>query len=209
MAATTTSTNEKTMANRLSEDEIAAFEKVFKLSLEYMEKNYDREEPIVRFKTPKELEKEIAIPIGEEGVGFDAILPELENTLKFSVRTGHVRFFNQLWAGTDKAAVLGEWLTALTNTSMYTYEVSPVYTLMEIYLLDKIRKLVGWESGDGVFAPGGANCNLLGLLAARNHTIPHIKKGGRQSWGTVCALHLHTQPLHRETGRQCHGHRHE
>lgn len=27
------------------------------------------------------------------------------------------------------AAVIGEWLTAILNSSMYTYEVSPVFTM--------------------------------------------------------------------------------
>lgn len=82
------------------------------------------------------------------------IMKELEQTIKFQVRTGHIRFYNQLWAGTDKAgaypyrphlvvcstlalhnllmlfaAVIGEWLTAILNSSMYTYEVSPVFTM--------------------------------------------------------------------------------
>lgn len=33
-------------------------------------------------------------------------MKELEQTIKFQVRTGHIRFYNQLWAGTDKAGAL-------------------------------------------------------------------------------------------------------
>lgn len=150
-------------------------------------------------------------------------MKELEQTIKFQVRTGHIRFYNQLWAGTDKAglfitvceamnvhsieylsiliAVIGEWLTAILNSSMYTYEVSPVFTMcvstthtnsfsprisftidclhhprMELYILERLRKLAGWTDGDGAFAPGGAHCNLLAMLAARNHALPRLRK---------------------------------
>lgn len=36
----------------------------------------------------------------------------------------------------------------------YTYEVAPVFVLMEEVVLAKLRELVGWSSGDGIFAPG-------------------------------------------------------
>lgn len=38
--------------------------------------------------------------------------------------------------------------------SRYTYEVAPVLVLMEEQVLAKLRELVGWSSGDGIFAPG-------------------------------------------------------
>jgi glutamate decarboxylase len=57
------------------------------------------------------------------------ILKDLETTLKYSVRTGHVRFFNQLWGGTDYPALIAEWLTSVMNSSVYTYEVSPVFSM--------------------------------------------------------------------------------
>jgi len=61
---------------------------------------------------------------------------------------------------------------------MYTYEVSPVFSIMEVQILDKLRKLIGWEKGDGVFAPGGAHCNLLAVLAARNFAVKDVRKDG-------------------------------
>lgn len=36
----------------------------------------------------------------------------------------------------------------------YTYEIAPVFVLMEEEVLKKLRELVGWSSGDGVFCPG-------------------------------------------------------
>jgi len=183
----------KVAPNLDHEGMLEAFDAVVKMSLTYMSQNLDRDTPLVKFKTPEQLRAEIDLKIGTEGVGFTAILAELQKTLDYSVRTGHVRFFNQLWAGTDKAAVIGEWLTAVMNSSMYTYEVSPVFTLMEMDILKKLRGLVGWQEGDGVFAPGGAHCNLLGMLAARNITIPTMKKSGLPpNQSVVCFTSSHS-----------------
>ncbi len=38
----------------------------------------------------------------------------------------------------------------------FTYEIAPVFTLMEEIVLNKMRQYVGWEpeKGDGIFSPG-------------------------------------------------------
>ena len=38
----------------------------------------------------------------------------------------------------------------------FTYEVAPVFTLMEDVVLERMRCVIGWpcETGDGIFAPG-------------------------------------------------------
>lgn len=36
----------------------------------------------------------------------------------------------------------------------FTYEIAPVFTLMEDIVLTRMRELVGWRDGDGIFAPG-------------------------------------------------------
>lgn len=38
--------------------------------------------------------------------------------------------------------------------SRYTYEIAPVFVLMEEVVLKKLRELIGWENGDGIFCPG-------------------------------------------------------
>jgi len=127
---------------RLSPEEIDFLHQIVDLSLDWMSKNRDVDEPIVRFRTPKELEGLIDTSITDKGTGMSGILNDLKETMKYSVRTGHVRFFNQLWAGTDIPAVMGEWLTSVMNGSMYTYEVSPVFSLLEINLVEKLHSLI-------------------------------------------------------------------
>jgi hypothetical protein len=38
--------------------------------------------------------------------------------------------------------------------SSYTYEVSPVFLLVEEAVLKKMIECVGWKEGDGIFNPG-------------------------------------------------------
>ena len=44
-----------------------------------------------------------------------------------------------------------------TLGSRYTYEVAPVFTLMEQVVLGEMCKVVGFKNGDGIFCPG-QNC---------------------------------------------------
>uniref|UniRef100_A0AAQ4REZ4 Glutamate decarboxylase 1a n=1 Tax=Gasterosteus aculeatus aculeatus TaxID=481459 RepID=A0AAQ4REZ4_GASAC len=93
---------------------------------------------------------------------------------------GHPRFLNQLSSGLDVVGLAGEWLTSAANTNMFTYEVSPVFVLMEEFLLRKMQSIVGWSDdvGDGIFCPGGTISNLYSVLLARYHFYPEVKTMG-------------------------------
>ena len=43
----------------------------------------------------------------------------------------HPYYFNQLSQGLDVISMAGEWLAATANTNMFTYEIAPVFSLME------------------------------------------------------------------------------
>ncbi|XP_052806238.1 glutamate decarboxylase 1-like [Mya arenaria] len=60
----------------------------------------------------------------------------------------------------------------------FTYEIAPVFTLMEETVLQRIKQLIGWSDGDAIFAPGGAISNLYGLMVARHVADPGIKHTG-------------------------------
>ena len=86
--------------------------------------------------------------------------------LDYSVRTGHPLFFNQLYARPEPAAVAGEWLVAAATTNVHTYEVAPVFTLVEAEVVAKMAALVGYGAADaeGLFVPGGSSANLYGAF---------------------------------------------
>lgn len=96
-------------------------------------------------------------------------------------RTGHPYFFNQLSTGLDIISMAGEWLTATANTNMFTYEIAPVFILMENVVLSKMREIIGWTGGDSILAPGGSISNLYAFLAARHKMFPEFKEHGARA----------------------------
>ena len=66
----------------------------------------------------------------------------MQHVLNHSVATQHPLFFNQLYAGADIYGIIAEWMTAVLNTSMYTYEVGPLFTLMEETIYAKHKQLL-------------------------------------------------------------------
>ena len=81
---------------------------------------------------------------------------------------------------------------------MYTYEMAPVFSLMEGEILGKMRSLIGWEGGDGIFSPGGSISNMYGLLLSRFKQFPETKAKGVRSLPPlvifcseqVCRVHI-------------------
>ena len=54
---------------------------------------------------------------------------------------GHPRFLNQLSQGLDIISMAGEWLAATANTNMFTYEIAPVFLMMENEVCNLLFKL--------------------------------------------------------------------
>jgi glutamate/tyrosine decarboxylase-like PLP-dependent enzyme len=69
------------------------------------------------------------------------------------------------------------WLFLVLGFQVYTYEVSPVFILMEEMVLKEMRKIVGYEDGkgDGIFCPGGSMANGYAISCARFNAFPDIK----------------------------------
>lgn len=63
---------------------------------------------------------------------------------------------------------------------MFTYEVAPCYSIMEGYIYEHLRKIVGWEAIDGMMTPGGSFANWNAMLLARYYKYPESKMTGIQ-----------------------------
>eukprot|EP00984_Skeletonema_dohrnii_P025361 scaffold14489_cov114-Skeletonema_dohrnii-CCMP3373.AAC.2 len=96
---------------------------------------------------------------------------------KYSVNTSHPYFFNQLFGSLDPIALAAEIVALSVNTSVYTYETAPVFTLVEREVMGQIGKLVfgtdengeeGEFVGEGLMIPGGSLANLTAMHAARH-----------------------------------------
>ena len=135
-------------------------------------------EPVFEYHDPEMLRNKIDLSISREGIPFERLFDMVRDYLKYSVDTGNPQFCNQLFAGFNYPAFLGEVITGFTNTSMYTYEVAPLATLMEIELVKKMSAMAGYPDGEGIFLTGGSNGNLVALLLARYRARPDAKQAG-------------------------------
>ncbi len=145
---------------------------------EYHNGQTGNREPVVRYLPPSELARELDLSLPRKGRSSEFLLEQTRRLLHHSVRTGHPRFFNQLFGGQQAGALLGDWTASLANTSMYTFESAPVMTLVERKLIERMCELVGFEEGEGVLAPGGSLSNLTAVLAARHQAFPEVKHQG-------------------------------
>ena len=89
----------------------------------------------------------------------------MESFLDNSVLSGHRHFFNQLYGELQVPALAAEFIATLNNSSMATYEMSPVATLIEKKIIEKFSSMI-WPSGkstevpDGLLVLGGSYANM-------------------------------------------------
>ncbi len=157
------------------------FDKVSDIITEYLKNSDSDNASVIDYHSPKDLKKMLDIDIGDEGISYENLFLHLENYLKYSVKTRNKQFFNQLYAGTNLAGFLGEIFSAISNTSMYTYEVAPVATLIEKELIRKMCGIAGFKNGSGIFVTGGSNANLIAVFSARNKIFPEGKTQGMRN----------------------------
>lgn len=124
--------------------------------------------------------RDINIELSENGSSADVLNNLIDQLVEKGVKTNNGLFMNQMFGKQQSIAVLGDILTALLNTSMYTYEVAPVLTLIEKECIKKLGAFV-WgtdATSDGVFTPGSSISNMNAMVLARNAKFPESKKNG-------------------------------
>ena len=124
------------------------------------------------------LSKTTDLKIPLEGNGMNAVLDDIDAYLRTCVKTNRPEFMNPLWGGINTAGLAGEIIATLTNTSMYTYELAPLATLIEQSVLNRMAELVGFYEGAGTLTTGGSNGNMLGMLCARQVMVPSSTQSG-------------------------------
>lgn len=142
----------------------------------------NRSSKVVEWHEPAELRQLFDFQLREKGESQEKLRELLRETVRFSVKTGHPYFINQLYSGVDPYALVGQWLTDALNPSVYTYEVAPLFTLMEEQVLAEMRRIVGFPNGgqgDGIFCPGGSIANGYAISCARYRYAPETKVSTR------------------------------
>ena len=142
----------------------------------------DRVNPTMSLST---MRKTLDIHLPLEGQGLDAVLDDLDTFIANSVKTHRPEFMNPLWGGLSLPSFAGEVVAAMTNNSMYTYELSPIATVIEQTILKRMSEMVGFSDGFGTFTTGGSNGNMLGMLCAREHLLAGSTKQGFDGRTTV------------------------
>ncbi len=138
----------------------------------------DDEQPVVNYRNPSSLQQILKASVGDEPVGEEEFLKMMDQYLEFAVKTGNKQFLNQLYSGFNLPAFIGDMLTTLTNTSMYTYEVAPAATIIEKEMIALMNSYAGYPDGDGIFLTGGSNGNLVAMFTARNQMLPESRFHG-------------------------------
>lgn len=143
-------------------------------------KDESRLHPVIDFRQPSELQKEVDLCLDEDGTSRSHLEAVCEAVVSLSVRTGDFRFRNQLFGAVDHYGLAASLMLECMNTSAYTYEVAPVFSLCEHEVLQCLCRLVGWSKheGDGIFTPGGSIANMCALVLARYSRYPEIKQKG-------------------------------
>lgn len=121
----------------------------------------------------------------KDGAEWSQIFKWIEKYLTYSVKTNHTGFVNRMWVGANLPSMLGEIVAAVSNTSACTYESAPVSTLMEKYMIREMLSLVGFKNGEGQMTTGSSNANMLAMMAARNESLPLVKKKGLAGQGNL------------------------
>lgn len=159
-------------------DQDLILQSTFKKIDNYIKNNSDNHKPVVKFKLPFELKAIMDLRVDDNGVTENEFLTLIDKYLDFSVRTGSKQFFNQLYSGFNFPAFIGEVLTTLSSTSMATYEIAPVATVIEEEMIRLMNNYVGYKDGEGIFLTGGSNGNLVAMLSARNKFFPEGRRDG-------------------------------
>ena len=160
-------------------------------AIEYVFNPPSTDDPVVDYASPEQLLAEfaesvgLAIELSQPAVDHDALIAATETIVRRSMHTTHPRFFNQNFAGPEPIAVVGDWLAAALNTTNATFEVAPVFTMMERAVISKLAVLAGYPADEtegalppGILCPGGSSATLHALQLARHRKRPDILRSG-------------------------------
>ena len=130
--------------------------------------------------------------LGEEGVGIDQVLDEIEElVLPYAMSTAHPRYVGLVNSSPLPAAPLADLIVSMLNNNGGAFHQSPPATTAEEEVVRLFADLLhcNSESTRGLLLPGGTFANQHGLLLAR---AKHFPQWRRQGPAAVQAPRLYT-----------------
>lgn len=152
--------------------------KMVEMFLDHIRKMNDRNEKVLEFRLPGDMESCMDYTIPQKPLPLQQILNDCHQTLFYHVKNGHPRFLSQQTTGFDLISLAAEWLTSVCNSNMHTYEVASAFVIIENAVFEHMRQVIGYEKGESFMAPGGSVANLYAVLAALYKKNPEIKTKG-------------------------------
>ncbi|XP_063929442.1 acidic amino acid decarboxylase GADL1 isoform X2 [Zophobas morio] len=137
-----------------------------------------QETKVVEYVDPEQLKNKIDFSLTEPCANLDELEALCKKVVRYSIKTNSVKFHNQLYGGTDFFGLGATWLSEALNTNQHTFEVAPVFSLIEMKIIEEVKKLIGYADGDGIFSPGGSISNMYGMILARYRRFPETKTKG-------------------------------
>lgn len=125
-----------------------------------------------------DIRRQVPLQLGREAASEDVLQAALQSYLEMNPDVSHKDFNKLLYSGVNPTAVLGDWVTALSNATMHTFQMSPVATLMEVEVINAFCRLIGYKHNDGIMVSGGSQANMTGVMLARQKYYPDIREKG-------------------------------
>ena len=151
---------------------------LFNLIVEELLKE-EKKNPVSRLINAEDLYDEVDFSLSEHACINQEFIQALKDLVLKTPKTATNRFFNQLWGGRNSKAVLGDLLSVMLNTSMYTYKISGPQVGIEKEIISQICQLINYgnDSG-GTFPTGGSMANFMALVMARDKKDLAIRNEG-------------------------------
>ena len=135
--------------------------------------------PLVRPNhSPQELREHVDLSLPETGISQSELLKLSEQLQNLSVNTSSPLFMNQLYGNIHEVGLVGDLLTGILNTSMATYEIAPLLTLIEQEVVQSMGRIVGYDDCEGLLTPGGSLSNMQAMLMAKDRRYPEARTEG-------------------------------
>jgi glutamate/tyrosine decarboxylase-like PLP-dependent enzyme/quercetin dioxygenase-like cupin family protein len=137
------------------------------------------------------LKAELPLTLMQSGMPWSELTRLLTFIEEHSVATHSPYFMNQLFSGVNPESFLAEELITKTKSTMATFEASPVFSLVEVEVVQKLGELIGWRSdeSEGVAVPGGSAANFMAIHCARHRLQPDYKTKGMLA--SINPLHVY------------------
>lgn len=149
-----------------------------KLVLNELKKFYkNKKGSIINFKFPKEIKTILDLSLDTK-INDDEYIKIINKIIIFSIKSHKNMFFNQLFGGTNEYVALADMIVSMLNTSMYTYEMAPVFSIMETIISKKVLSKFNIPNGDLLMLPGGSMCNMYAIHLAQYYKYKDYNKKG-------------------------------